>query len=136
MTYDWVNDYIGIPFKTNGRDRDGMDCYGLIAAVYKDLLDIDVPDWAVKNDHIFTVMQTITKGLKIEVTEERAYEVANPNDMDILVLSRISVAYHVGIYVAGGVLHTVYNGNGSCYESLESFMAKCRGDIRWYRWQI
>ena len=136
MDYSWVNDYIGIPFKTNGRDRDGLDCYGLIAAVYKDQLGVDIPDWHVADDSTSTVMETISNGLNVELDAQRAHEVAEPKDMDILVLSRMGVAYHVGIYIAGGVLHTVYNSSGSCFESFHNFKQTNRGEIRWYRWQI
>lgn len=136
MNYDWVNDYIGIPFKTNGRDRDGMDCYGLITAVFKDQQGVDLPDWHVADDTTYTVMKTIDKGLHIELDAKRAHEVDEPEDMDILVLSRMGVAYHVGIYIAGGVLHTVYNGSGSCFEQYNNFEKNSYGEIRWFRWQI
>lgn len=36
--------YIGIPYKHLGRDRTGLDCYGLVVAIYRDKLDIELPD--------------------------------------------------------------------------------------------
>lgn len=37
--------YIRTPFKTKGRDFSGCDCGGLVWLVYKNELDIELPDW-------------------------------------------------------------------------------------------
>lgn len=36
--------FIGIPYLHQGRDFKGIDCYGLIVLVYKENLDIELPD--------------------------------------------------------------------------------------------
>ena len=35
---------VGIPYKNNGRDEKGLDCYGLVMQVYK-ILGIELPDY-------------------------------------------------------------------------------------------
>ncbi|TLP41032.1 C40 family peptidase [Arcobacter arenosus] len=35
---------LDIPFVDNGRDFNGVDCYGLLMLYYKEILGIDVPD--------------------------------------------------------------------------------------------
>ena len=30
----WAGHYIGLPFRDHGRDRSGLDCWGLIATVW------------------------------------------------------------------------------------------------------
>lgn len=40
----WPAAYIGLPFATGGRDRHGLDCWGLVRLVLADLRGLDVPD--------------------------------------------------------------------------------------------
>jgi len=35
--FDIVNKYLGIPYVHQGRELNGLDCYGLIARIYEDL---------------------------------------------------------------------------------------------------
>ena len=39
-----ITKYLGIPYKNMGRDLEGLDCWGLVLALYKDILKIDLPD--------------------------------------------------------------------------------------------
>ena len=40
----WANEYVGLPWRWGGRDRIGVDCYGLLRMVYADMLEITLPD--------------------------------------------------------------------------------------------
>ena len=55
-----VNKYLGIPYKHQGRGRDGLDCYGLLIAIFADLgikiFDIEEDysrDWSWKGKNYF-----------------------------------------------------------------------------------
>lgn len=42
----WASDYVGLPQRDHGRDRHGVDCWGLVRLVYRDTLAIDLPSYA------------------------------------------------------------------------------------------
>lgn len=42
---DWTR-YVGLPWRAHGRDRDGVDCWGLVRLVYAAELGIDLPCYA------------------------------------------------------------------------------------------
>ena len=41
--YKWVNNYIGIPFVSGGRDKTGCDCYGLVRLILQNEYNIELP---------------------------------------------------------------------------------------------
>lgn len=41
----WANDYVGIPFKWLGYDRDGCSCWGLVRMVAKEQFNLDLPKY-------------------------------------------------------------------------------------------
>ena len=43
MMAAWAANYVGLPFKDGGRTREGLDCYGLVVAIYRDVFAIDLP---------------------------------------------------------------------------------------------
>ena len=42
---DWVTFYVGLPFKEGGRDRFGLDCYGLLRLVINEHFGGSVPEY-------------------------------------------------------------------------------------------
>ena len=41
----WTADYVGLPFVDGGRDRAGVDCWGLVCLVFADRLGITLPGY-------------------------------------------------------------------------------------------
>lgn len=39
----WVSDFVGKPFEDGARGPDAYDCWGLVRAVYAEMLGIDLP---------------------------------------------------------------------------------------------
>ncbi len=41
----WAGAYVGIPYVTGGRAREGCDCWGLVRLVYADVLRVALPEY-------------------------------------------------------------------------------------------
>lgn len=94
----WTDNYIGIPFRPDGRDRDGCDCYGLVCLVYKEMFNINLP---------------LFKGVYCEDTTENLVRVARtmaaarnkwkrvdtPKPFDGIMLRTGEYTWHVGVVV-------------------------------------
>lgn len=64
MMYHWVKKYIGIPFVSGGRDKNGCDCYGLVRLILADEYGFDLP--VLLGDYSNALNISETKRLFIE----------------------------------------------------------------------
>ena len=39
------NSYVGLPWREHGRDRDGVDCWGVLRLIYLERLGIELPSY-------------------------------------------------------------------------------------------
>ena len=39
----WAEDWLGIPYESSGRSLKGLDCWGLVYCLYKNLFGIELP---------------------------------------------------------------------------------------------
>ena len=122
----WTADYVGLPCKDGGRDRQGLDCYGLLRLVINDRFAGAVPEYegiayrsGADKDRLAALMdERVRLWMPIRVGEEQ------PGDGILLrVMGR---PIHVGVVVAKGwMLHV----EKDCDSVLERFSA----DSRWER---
>lgn len=103
----WANQYVGIQFEPNGRERPRLDCWGLYRLVLLEQLGIELPLWSIVNaDDLRAVFRVIGD----ERTNEQWHHVEERDVQDLdLVLMRgffgggdkplHSGPLHVGCYV-------------------------------------
>ena len=89
-----VTKYLGVPYKNRGRDTNGLDCWGLVLCIYKDIFGIDLPDlenyevdWSYKgNDYI------------MERYTNEWVRVEQPQEMDIVLMhNKKGISNHAGV---------------------------------------
>ena len=95
---DILDKYLGKPYKHQGRNMSGLDCYGLVINVYEDLgyqlLDIDEDyseDWNWKGKNYF-----------IENYYKQWEKVPHPNLFDVVLFHNAKgIARHGGVVLSG-----------------------------------
>jgi cell wall-associated NlpC family hydrolase len=106
-----IDKYLGVPYLHKGRDLKGLDCWGLIILVYKDLdmtvLDFDIDydqNWSFKKENYF-IENYHKQWVKIEVPE-------TPKLFDVVLFnSRNGIPNHAGIVMNGTrFIHTCKAG--------------------------
>jgi cell wall-associated NlpC family hydrolase len=112
----WLNSYIGVPYVFNGRDSEGVDCYGLCKLVYAAQYGIQLPDWALEESDLLT-RERLFSG---EVTGGNWQPLEEPVEGCFVLCYRHKAAYHMGLYYGGGVLHAL-RGFASTYQPLQRF---------------
>ncbi len=103
-----ISDYIKIPYKYNGRDFNGVDCYGLIVLYYKTELGITLLDYSGITSGYTDV---VNSNLLIDNAYQEFVLVQTPRIHDVILIKKGSeTPNHIGIYL----------GNGQFLHALES----------------
>jgi len=93
-----------------------VDCYGLCKLIYGAQYGLVLPDWVTDVIDLRVRAEEFDKAVcSGEFTKKD-----EPDDSDFVVCYRTKMAYHMGLFYAGGVVHCV-DGIGSVYEPLPRF---------------
>ena len=107
----WAADYVGLPWKPGGRDRAGLDCWGLVRLVLAERYGIALPAYegltperrAEASDVMARDLAKL--GVAVRVEQARAGDV---------VLYRVGQApLHVGVLIAADCVLHIEAGTGS-----------------------
>jgi hypothetical protein len=110
------NKYIGLPYKDNGRDASGVDCWGLARLFYEQELSIELPSYTelYSGAHDPQVSQSIEN-------YKDAWQVAEYGAPGDLCLFNIyGEPAHVGVYIGDRRFLHAREGRDSVIESLDS----------------
>lgn len=102
---EWAGLYIGIPFKSGGRDKSGLDCYGLVRLVYIEQFDATLPDLRDLYKNALDTNETAPLYQKYAPLL-RGDKSNCPKPGDVAVILERGLPTHLGIYAGGGyILH-------------------------------
>lgn len=111
----WASKFVGIPQRDHGRDRDGVDCWGLICVAYQEELNISLPHYLGYSspDESQEVAALIDQGKRSPLW----LPVGGPAlafDVALFRMGRLST--HVGLVVKTGFMVHVAGGSQTCVE--------------------
>ena len=106
----WTNDYIGIPYKLHGRERDGLDCWGMVRLVYAELCGITLPSLAEQYENPVDA-EGFTQAHALTSPEWR--EVETPSEFDVFWCRIAGMECHTGIALGDGRMLHAMQGNDS-----------------------
>jgi cell wall-associated NlpC family hydrolase len=133
-TLAWVNDFVGVPYLVNGRDRDGWDCWGVVLAVFREQRGVTLPDWRRGAPYDLAAQARAFGGAWAEAqAAELAVRVEHPEHWSIALVARHRLPHHVGVVLGAGVLHCAEKSAGTVYEPLSRFDRNYPG-ATWWRW--
>jgi hypothetical protein len=110
------NKYIGLPYKDNGRDIDGIDCWGLVRLYYKEELNIDLPSYV--DEYNGPSDTNVTRA--ISLYKDSWNKTTTPAAGDVVLFNIYGEPAHVGVYVGDNKFLHCREGRDSVVESLAS----------------
>ncbi len=92
----WAGYYIGLPFLDHGRDRSGLDCWGLVRLVMAEQFGIALPSYIHEYQRT-TQVDKISKLIEREAPKWKVIPAGTETCGDVIVLRVRGKPMHVGI---------------------------------------
>lgn len=112
----WVNDYIGLPWVSGGREFPNFDCWGLVRDVYMKQLNTELDVYPYNVADLDPVTKTMVRAMVRDLKQDWV-ELDEPEDLCLVTMSTHKVPHHVGIFLAldgGLVLHSGEHQSACC----------------------
>jgi len=130
----WALRYIGLPFVDGGRDRNGVDCWGLLCLVYSEIDQIELPLHPhFRCADVLAVSREIANQVAAQWTE-----IPKPVERCAVAMSQQVIPHHVGLWTqddGGKVIHA-WNGLAVAAESIRRLRLRGMRTIKFYRYGI
>ena len=111
----WSDAYTGIPFRADGRTREGLDCWGLVVMVYRERLGVSLPEFpGAYPDESPESLRTAAGVAREE--RKRWTRVESPRPYDVALLRLQGLPCHVGVVVSKTAMLHAMAGIESCVE--------------------
>ncbi|MGX9443854.1 C40 family peptidase [Nitrobacteraceae bacterium UC4446_H13] len=113
----WSRDYVGVPWQFAGRSRAGVDCWGLLWLIYRDILGIEIASYAQETMDA-PEREQIAALMAGELVKSPWLDVQPGTEcpFDMLVFRRAGIDSHVGIAVEPGRMLHITHGTESRVE--------------------
>lgn len=92
----WAGHYIGLPFQDHGRDRSGLDCWGLVRLVMAEQFNIALPSHVHEYQRT-TQVERISTLIEREVQHWKLVSAGQEVCGDVIVLRVRGRPMHVGL---------------------------------------
>lgn len=117
----WANNYVGLPYLTYGRGRDGVDCWGIVVMIWREIYGYALPEV----DGLFWRGWAEVDLLKGRVAEQRSMfaeiSAAEAREGDGVLFKIRNAPAHVGLVLRPGVMLHAMRGADSCIERYDSW---------------
>jgi len=129
---EWTADYIGLPFREKGRDRDGLDCWGLVRLVLAERFGLTLPSY----DDDYACSLELEENARLIAGRKGDWaEVPEGGEQagDVLLLRMDGHECHVGIVAAPGIMLHIEAGHDAVWDRYRGLRWKNRV-VGVYRW--
>jgi hypothetical protein len=115
MVPPWTRDYIGIPWKSKGRDRMGCDCLGLARLVWAEQFGLKIPSY----DECYATAEDLQEIARIIAAESGSWRKVPTEDAragDGVLLRVLGNPSHIGVVVEPPTFLHVAPGINACLD--------------------
>lgn len=119
MIAAWAKDYIGLPYKELGRDREGVDCYGVPYLVLRDEFGEQIPSYATDYSDSFD-KEEVAALVSGEIISRWVMQ-KTPEIGDVILFRIFGRPCHVGVVVGDG--YFIHAWNQATGVILENYMS-------------
>ncbi|WP_238121955.1 MULTISPECIES: NlpC/P60 family protein [unclassified Xanthobacter] len=130
MTRHWSAPYLGLPFRLGGRDRGGVDCYGLVVLAYTEVLGVSLPSFT---GHYTDLARPRDILAALDVGRVLWRRVERPRAWDVALFDA-PCGCHVGLMVDAWRMLHVAQHHDSRIERVDAPAWRARGQGV-YRWE-